>query len=431
MTPGGDGIPAEVWKHGGDNLFSRLHQLITNAWELCSVPEAWKDASIVTTYKLQEKCIEQDRPLYWLFVNFSKAFDPVVRTELWQLLRSPQLWSRLCILEWWRMLVLEEKLRNLSELQMRSSNEAFRDMEDCVYIQSRHSPDLFNVAHFSAKTKTTRILMRELLFADDSALVAHFAEEMHKIVDAFSDASKKFGLKINIKKTEVRYQPNTTRTRDQDIMVDGNKLNSVLEFTHLGSTISTNGCTDDEIQRRMAKASASFGRPRQRFWNNHHVSMRVKGKLCRATVLSTLLYRAEAWTVYTRQVKKLNAFMMGNLSSIMMAGQFGWTKWQARTYSNGQDCHLFKIFWSERTSGGLDTSWGCHQTVTRADSLLSKRGHLRFKDTIKRNLKLRDMAITLTAERKMDSNSQVMEAVFVASRPDSMMMMMTLLLVPQ
>ena len=28
-APGGDGIPAEVWKHGGDNLFSRLHQLIT------------------------------------------------------------------------------------------------------------------------------------------------------------------------------------------------------------------------------------------------------------------------------------------------------------------------------------------------------------------------------------------------------------------
>ena len=50
-APGGDGIPAEVWKHGGDNLFSRLHQLITNAWEVGSLPEAWKDASIITIYK--------------------------------------------------------------------------------------------------------------------------------------------------------------------------------------------------------------------------------------------------------------------------------------------------------------------------------------------------------------------------------------------
>ena len=50
-APGEDGIPAEAWKHGGDNLFSRLHQLITNAWDVGFVPKAWKDASIVTFYK--------------------------------------------------------------------------------------------------------------------------------------------------------------------------------------------------------------------------------------------------------------------------------------------------------------------------------------------------------------------------------------------
>ena len=141
-------------------------------------------------------------------------------------------------------------------------DEAFRDMGDGVYIQSRQSADLFNVAHFRAKTKTTRILTRELLFADDSALVAHSAEEMQKIVSSMRQRS--FSLKINIKKTEVLYQPNSTRTREEDIMVDGNKLNSVLESTYLGSTISSNGCIDDEIQRRMSKASASFGKYRWR-----------------------------------------------------------------------------------------------------------------------------------------------------------------------
>ena len=172
------------------------------------------------------------------------------------------------------MLVLEGKSRNRSVSQMGSSKvvywpyvllhlpisnarRGFPRHGDGVYIQSRQSADLFNVAHFRAKTKTTRILMKELLFADDSALVAHSAEDMQKIVDAFTDASKKFGLNINIKKTEVLYQPNSTRTREEDIMVD--KLNSVLEFTYLRSTISSNGCIDDEIQRRMAKASASFG----------------------------------------------------------------------------------------------------------------------------------------------------------------------------
>ena len=62
-------------------------------------------------------------------------------------------------------------------------------------------------------------------------------------------------------------------------MVDGNKLNCVLQFNYLGSTISSDGCIDDEIQKRMSKASTSFGRLRLRLWNNHHMSMLVKGKI--------------------------------------------------------------------------------------------------------------------------------------------------------
>ena len=38
--------------------------------------------------QLQEKCIEQDRPLYKVFVDFSKPFDTVGRAGPWQLLRT-------------------------------------------------------------------------------------------------------------------------------------------------------------------------------------------------------------------------------------------------------------------------------------------------------------------------------------------------------
>ena len=192
-----------------------------------------------------------------VFVDFSKAFDTVGRTGLWQLLRKygcPEKFTTMIEALHTGMMANVSVGGEVSESFSVTNgvkqgcvlaptlfsiflsamlDEAFRDMGDGIYIQSRQSADLFNVAHFRAKTKTTRILMRELLFADDSALVAHSAEEMQKIVDAFSDASKKFGLKINIKKTEVLYQSNSTRTREEDIMVDGNKLNYVLEFTYL------------------------------------------------------------------------------------------------------------------------------------------------------------------------------------------------------
>ena len=233
--------------------------------------------------------------------------------------------------------------------------------------------------------------MRELLFTEDSALVAHSAEEMQKIVDAFSDASKKFGLEINIKKTEVLYQPNSTRTQEEVFMVDGNKLNFVLEFPYLG-------CIDDEIQRRVAKASAYFGRLRQRLWNNDHVSMRVKGKIYRAIVLSTLLYGAEAWIVYKRQVKKLHAFMMRHLRSIMRITWMDKVIHKGILERTGQpSMEDFLIRKNLRWTGHLMRMSPDRLPKQVLYSQLSsghrKRGRprLRFKDTIKRNLKLKDI----------------------------------------
>ena len=71
----------------------------------------------------------------------------------------------------------------------------------------------------NTKTKITNILVRELLFADDSALIAHSAEEIQRIVDAFANASSKFGLKFNRKQTEVMFQPNSTMTMKEGINV--------------------------------------------------------------------------------------------------------------------------------------------------------------------------------------------------------------------
>ena len=178
-------------------------------------------------------------------------------------------------------------------------------------------------------------------------------------------------------------------------MVDGNMLNSVLEFTYLGSTISSDGCIDDEIQRRMAKASASFGRLRQRLWNNHHVSMRVKGNIYRAIVLFTLLCGAEAWTVYRRQVKKLHAFMMRHLRSIMRI------TWMDKV-TNKEILERTGLPSMEDLLIRKNLRWTGHLMRMSPQVLYSqlssgqrKRGRLRlrFKDTIKRNLKLRDIKI--------------------------------------
>ena len=48
---GGDGIPAEVYKHGGAALVRHLHRIFLKIWKTEEVPQELKDASIVTIFK--------------------------------------------------------------------------------------------------------------------------------------------------------------------------------------------------------------------------------------------------------------------------------------------------------------------------------------------------------------------------------------------
>ena len=113
------------------------------------------------------------------------------------------------------------------------------------------------------------------------------------------------------------FQPNSTMTMEEDNNVDETTLNPVKEFTYLGSIIASDGHIEAELHKIMSKASMSFGRLRERLWDYHNVSIRVKEQIYRAIILSTLLYGAETWTVYRRHVKKIHAFIMRHLRSIM------------------------------------------------------------------------------------------------------------------
>ena len=109
-----------------------------------------------------------------VFVDFSKAFDTVGRTGLWQLLRKcgcPEKFTTMLKALHTGMMANVSVRGEVSESFSGTNgvkqgcilaptlfsiflsamlDEAFRDMGDGVYIQSRQSADLFNVAHFRA-----------------------------------------------------------------------------------------------------------------------------------------------------------------------------------------------------------------------------------------------------------------------------------------
>ncbi|XP_063600687.1 uncharacterized protein LOC134776864 [Penaeus indicus] len=148
-APGPDGIPAEVFKAGGEVLITHLTRLFQVFWANGKLPQDFRDANIIHLYKnkgdrsscdnhreisllsiagkilartllnritkhilddmvsesqcgfrkqrgtvdmvlairqIQEKCVEQHQDLHLLFIDLTKAFDTVNRPALWAIL---------------------------------------------------------------------------------------------------------------------------------------------------------------------------------------------------------------------------------------------------------------------------------------------------------------------------------------------------------
>ncbi|KAI8493291.1 hypothetical protein Bbelb_292950 [Branchiostoma belcheri] len=253
-----------------------------------------------------EKCREQQKPLYMAFVDLTKAFDLVTKSGLFRLLEKigcpPELLN-----------IIRSFHNNMQSTVSfdGSTSELFPILsgvkQGCVLV-----PTLF--ARLRAKTKVTRVLLRELLFANDAALASHTPDGLQRLMDSFSDACKEFALKISIKKTEVMVQdaPNSPA-----IHINGSLLAVTDRFTYLGSTVTNNMSLDVEISTRIGKAASVMSKLNKRVWENRNLTMNTKLKVYQTSVLSTLLYGSETWTTYAKQEAKLNAYHMRCLRRIL------------------------------------------------------------------------------------------------------------------
>ena len=162
------------------------------------------------------------------------------------------------------------------------------EIADGVFITTRSDGKLFNLARLRAKTKTRKELVTELLFADDTALIAHDETQMQRMITVFAETARKIGLQINIQKTEVLYQPAPNRSHysDPEITVDGIILKVVKNFKYLGRA-------DKDIVNRIQNACTSFRKLSSRLWNRPGIRLETKCKVYKAVVLPALLYSAE------------------------------------------------------------------------------------------------------------------------------------------
>ena len=152
---------------------------------------------IFSLRQLQEKCREQHQPLYIAFIDLTKAFDLVSRDGLFKLLPKigcpPKLLSIIKSFHDGMQGIVQYDGSYSEPFDIRSGvkqgcvlaptlfgiffalmlKSAFGNATEGIHLRTRSDGKLFNLSRFKARRKILWRLIREMLFADDAAFVAH------------------------------------------------------------------------------------------------------------------------------------------------------------------------------------------------------------------------------------------------------------------
>ena len=288
-------------------------------------------------WKLQEKCQDQNEPLFFAFVDLTKAFD--LFSSSWRMLAAPQNctpssshYTPMC----------ETQSATMLQHQTHSPSTVESSRAVCSPPLSTGFSSRSSWPTHSARTNTESICAlnptaglfnqtpsrdqgqirrhQRGLFSKDAVLPTHTEEELQRLINRFAHACDEFGLTISIKTTEVMGQGTNSPPSPPpppSIHIGSHKLNAVDRFQYLGSTISSNLSFEPQINSRIAKASAVMSRLHKWVRSNNNLTVKTKMQVYRACVLSTLLYSSETWTRCAAQEKRLNSFHLRCLRRII------------------------------------------------------------------------------------------------------------------
>ena len=136
-------------------------------------------------------------------------------------------------------------------------------------------------------------------------------EELAKLVEHLDKASTASGLGISAEKTKLT--TNNTSDINKEIKLNGQKLETVTSFKHLGSIVSDVG-SKPEILSRTAQTTATLTRLKP-VWIDRSISLRsislsFKIQLMHSLVTSIFLYACESWTLTADLQRRIQTMEM-------------------------------------------------------------------------------------------------------------------------
>ena len=153
-----------------------------------------------------------------------------------------------------------------------------------------------------ARIKISGINISNLIYTDDTTLMAESEEELKNLLMKAKKESEKVGLKLNIQKTKIMASCPITSWE-----IDGETMETVSDIIFLGSKITADGDCSHEIKRRLLLGRKVMTNLNSIFKSRDN-TLPTKVCLVKAMVFPVVMYGCESWTVKKAERRRIDAF---------------------------------------------------------------------------------------------------------------------------
>ena len=132
--------------------------------------------------------------------------------------------------------------------------------------------------------------------------MAESEEELKSLLMKVKEESEKFGLKLNIQKTKIMASSPITSWQ-----IDGETVETVVDFILGGSKITADGDCSHEIKRRL-RLERKVMTNLDSIFKSRDIALPTKFLLVKAMVFPVVMYGCESWTVKKAECQTVDAF---------------------------------------------------------------------------------------------------------------------------
>ena len=153
-----------------------------------------------------------------------------------------------------------------------------------------------------AGIKIARRNINNLRYADDITLMAESEEELKSLLMKVKEESKKVGLKLNTQKTKIVSSSPITSWE-----IDGERVETVSDFSFWGSKITADGDCNHEIKRCLLLGRKVMTNL-DSILKSRDINLPTNVHLVKAMLFPVVVYGYESWTMKKAERQEIDAF---------------------------------------------------------------------------------------------------------------------------